>query len=96
MSSSTNHLDIRYQLEILGLIRELGTTNLLALHDLNLAAYYCDRIYVLRAGRIVASGAPCDVLTPELLAEVYEVNAEVSTHPTTGAPSITYLPRTAC
>ncbi|NUL06268.1 ABC transporter ATP-binding protein [Streptomyces lunaelactis] len=96
LDEPTNHLDIRYQLEILGLIRELGTTNLLALHDLNLAAYYCDRIYVLRAGRIVASGAPCDVLTPELLAEVYEVNAEVSTHPTTGAPSITYLPRTAC
>lgn len=93
LDEPTNHLDIRYQLEILTLIRTLGTTNLLALHDLNLAAYYCDRLYVLRAGRIVASGTPADVLTPELLSAVYEVNAEVTTHPTTGCPSITYLPQ---
>lgn len=92
LDEPTNHLDIRYQLDILTLISRSGTTNLLALHDLNLAAYYCDRLYVLRAGRVVASGTPRDVLTPGLLAAVYEVSAEVSTHPTTGAPTVTYLP----
>ncbi|MFE0423800.1 ABC transporter ATP-binding protein [Streptomyces sp. NPDC058953] len=92
LDEPTNHLDIRYQLEILGLVRELGTTNLLALHDLNLAAYYCDRIHVLQGGRIVASGPPGEVLTAELLAEVYGVTAEVAIHPRTGAPTITYLP----
>ncbi|MEU3598443.1 ABC transporter ATP-binding protein [Streptomyces sp. NPDC006798] len=92
LDEPTNHLDIRYQLEILGLVRELGTTNLLALHDLNLAAYYCDRIHVLHDGRIVAAGPPAEVLTAELLAEVYKVTAEVTVHPRTGAPTITYLP----
>ncbi|MFF8955787.1 ABC transporter ATP-binding protein [Streptomyces sp. NPDC014894] len=92
LDEPTNHLDIRYQLEILGLIRALGTTSVLALHDLNLAAYYCDRIHVLKAGRVVASGTPHEVLTSELLAEVYEVAAEIAVHPVTGAPAITYLP----
>ncbi|ATL28068.1 ABC transporter (iron.B12.siderophore.hemin), ATP-binding component [Streptomyces formicae] len=92
LDEPTNHLDIRYQLEILSLVRDLGTTNLLALHDLNLAAYYCDRLYVLDGGRLVASGAPKEVLTAELLATVYGVTAEVSTHPVTGAPNVVYLP----
>ncbi|MGW7065803.1 ABC transporter ATP-binding protein [Streptomyces sp. NPDC054855] len=95
LDEPTNHLDIRYQLEILGLVRDLGTTNLLALHDLNLAAFYCDRLYVLAAGRLVASGAPKEVLTSELLAEVYGVTAEVAVHPATGAPTVTYLPSAA-
>ncbi|WP_455353507.1 ABC transporter ATP-binding protein [Streptomyces sp. SYSU K217416] len=95
LDEPTNHLDIRYQLEVLSLVRDLGTTNLLALHDLNLAAYYCDRLYVLDGGRVVASGTPKDVLTEDLLAAVYGVTAEVSTHPTTGAPTVVYLPQSA-
>ncbi|MGV9312510.1 ABC transporter ATP-binding protein [Streptomyces sp. NPDC003691] len=92
LDEPTNHLDIRYQWEILALVRSLGATSLLALHDLNLAAYFCDRIHVLQAGRIVASGTPEEVFTPALLAEVYGVRAEVAVHPGTGAPTITYLP----
>ncbi|MGR8010292.1 ABC transporter ATP-binding protein [Streptomyces hypolithicus] len=92
LDEPTNHLDIRHQLDILGLVRALGTTNLLALHDLNLAAYYCDRIYVLDGGRVVASGTPAEVLTATLLRTVYGVTAHVGTHPTTGAPTVTYLP----
>ncbi|MFF0743175.1 ABC transporter ATP-binding protein [Streptomyces sp. NPDC004111] len=95
LDEPTNHLDIRYQLEVLSLVRALGTTNLLALHDLNLAAYYCDRLYVLDAGRIVASGTPEEVLTPDLLERVYGVKAEVRVHPTTGAPTVVYLPPSA-
>lgn len=92
LDEPTNHLDVRYQWELLALITGLGTTNLLALHDLNLAAYFCDRLYVLREGRIVAGGAPGDVLTEGMLAEVYGVRAEVSVHPATGAPLVVYLP----
>ncbi|OEJ26694.1 histidinol phosphatase [Streptomyces agglomeratus] len=92
LDEPTNHLDIRYQLEILSLVRDLGTTNLLALHDLNLAAYYCDRIYVLDGGRVVTSGTPEEVLTTDLLHTVYGVSAEVSIHPTTGSPTVVYLP----
>ncbi|MEU7646602.1 ABC transporter ATP-binding protein [Streptomyces huasconensis] len=92
LDEPTNHLDIRYQLEILSLVGGLGTTNLLALHDLNLAAYYCDRLHVLRNGELITSGTPKEVLTSDLLAEVYGVTAEVAVHPATGAPTVTYLP----
>ncbi|MFI0260168.1 ABC transporter ATP-binding protein [Streptomyces sp. NPDC017056] len=92
LDEPTNHLDIRYQLDVLSLVAGLGTSTLLALHDLNLAAYYCDRLYVLRAGRVVAHGTPHEILTPELLADVYGVAAEVGVHPVTGAPTVVYLP----
>ncbi|MGW4272728.1 ABC transporter ATP-binding protein [Streptomyces seoulensis] len=92
LDEPTNHLDIRHQLEILTALRRLSATVLVALHDLNLAAYYCDRLYVLRDGGVVASGPPQEVLTARLLAEVYEVSAEVAVHPRTGRPHVTFLP----
>lgn len=92
LDEPTNHLDIRHQLEILTVLRRLPATVLVALHDLNLAAYYCDRLFVLCDGAVVASGAPHEVLTPRLLAEVYEVTAEVAVHPRTGRPQVTFLP----
>ncbi|MDH6543616.1 ABC transporter ATP-binding protein [Streptomyces sp. SPB4] len=92
LDEPTNHLDIRYQLEVLHLVRGLPTTSLLVLHDLNLAASFCDRLYVLAGGRVVAAGAPGEVLTEDLLAEVYGVRTRIGTHPTTGAPNVVYLP----
>ncbi|NED13061.1 ABC transporter ATP-binding protein [Streptomyces sp. SID9124] len=92
LDEPTNHLDIRHQLEVLTVLRRLPATVLVALHDLNLAAHYCDRLYVLRDGGVVASGPPHEVLTPRLLAEVYEVAAEVAVHPRTGRPQVTFLP----
>ncbi|MEU8777539.1 ABC transporter ATP-binding protein [Streptomyces sp. NPDC048606] len=92
LDEPTNHLDIRYQLEVLALVRGLAATGLLVLHDLNLAAFFCDRLYVLSGGTVVAAGPPAEVLTPELLKEVYGVRAEVAPHPTTGVPNIVYLP----
>ncbi|MEU3192442.1 ABC transporter ATP-binding protein [Streptomyces sp. NPDC006992] len=92
LDEPTNHLDVCYQWELLALVRDLPATGLLALHDLNLAAYFCDRLYVLEAGRVVADGTPEEVLTPGLLAEVYGVRAEVDVHPETGAPTVVYLP----
>ena len=77
---------MRYQLEILHLVRGLGVTTLAALHDLNLAAEFCDRVHVLEAGRVVASGAPQSVLQPELLARVFGVGAQVMPHPRSGRP----------
>jgi iron complex transport system ATP-binding protein len=92
LDEPTNHLDIRYQLEILDIVRGLHVSTLTALHDLNLAALYCDRLYVLSAGCIVASGTPDNVLTADLIYEVYGVRADVATHPATGKPHITYFP----
>ncbi|MFB8119773.1 ABC transporter ATP-binding protein [Streptomyces sp. NPDC056465] len=92
LDEPTNHLDIRHQLHVLGILRRLPATVLLALHDLNLAAYYCDRLHVLHEGEIVACGPPSEVLTPRLLADVYQVTSEISVHPRTGAPQVTFLP----
>lgn len=92
LDEPTNHLDVRYQWELLALVRGLPATGLLALHDLNLAGYFCDRLCVLQGGRVVAAGTPHDVLTAPMLADVYGVRAEVSVHPATGAPTVVYLP----
>ncbi|MFD5429502.1 ABC transporter ATP-binding protein [Streptomyces sp. NPDC127084] len=89
LDEPTNHLDLRHQLDTLRLVRRLGVTAVVALHDLNLAAAFCDRICVMDGGRVVATGSPAEVLTPELLAEVYRVDAEVVPHPRTGIPHVT-------
>ncbi|MEU3785634.1 ABC transporter ATP-binding protein [Streptomyces sp900129855] len=78
LDEPTNHLDIQHQLGLLTLIRELRLTTVVALHDLNLAAMYCDRVVVLRQGRVVAAGSPQDVLTETLVADVYGVRATVT------------------
>ncbi|WP_241249887.1 ABC transporter ATP-binding protein [Rhodococcus sp. X156] len=73
LDEPTNHLDIRYQHEILDLVRGLESTSVVVLHDLNLAALYCDQVALLHDGQVVAAGTPHEVLTPEILEPVYEV-----------------------
>ncbi|MBU6530336.1 ABC transporter ATP-binding protein [Streptomyces sp. NPDC057245] len=90
LDEPTNHLDVRHQVELLSLLRESGLTVLVVLHDLNLAAAACDRIGVLSGGRLVASGAPAAVLTPELVGDVFGVRASVVQHPLTGGPQLLY------
>ena len=92
LDEPTNHLDVRYQLEILDLVRGLQVTTFTALHDLNLAATYCDRLYIMSEGAIVAAGTPEEVLQPALLREVFGVEAEVQVHPRTGKLHIVFLP----
>lgn len=81
LDEPTNHLDIRHQLELLSLIRRLKITTLVTLHDLNLAAAYCDHVVVLAQGSVVATGTPTDVVTPELLHKVFGVTATGITNP---------------
>ncbi len=92
LDEPTNHLDVRHQFELMNLIRSLGLTTLAALHELPLAAHYCDRLYLLKDGALVAQGTPIQVLTPETIAEVYGVPALVHPCPRTGKPRIEYLP----
>jgi iron complex transport system ATP-binding protein len=75
LDEPTNHLDIRYQHEILGLVRELDVTTIVVLHDLNLAARYCDELVLLDGGEIVSSGSPDAVLREDTLERVYGVGA---------------------
>jgi iron complex transport system ATP-binding protein len=94
LDEPTNHLDIRYQLEILALVKGLKTTTLAALHDLNLAAQYCDRIFMLQDGRVIASGVPEVVLQPEIIRTVYQVDAYVERHVRTNQLQVTFFPLT--
>ena len=81
LDEPTNHLDIKYQLQLMETVKRLECTVVAAIHDLNLAALYCDRIYALKDGRVIGVGRPEELLTPEFLYEVYEVHAEVLTGP---------------
>ncbi|RSS59348.1 ABC transporter ATP-binding protein [Streptomyces sp. WAC01280] len=89
LDEPTNHLDVKHQLELMELLSGTGRTVLVALHDLTLAARYCDRLLLLHHGRLIASGPPADVLTAERLAEVFEVDAALAAD-ALGHPQVTY------
>ncbi|WP_073786535.1 ABC transporter ATP-binding protein [Streptomyces sp. CB01580] len=91
LDEPTNHLDIKYQLQILSLVGQLGIGVLAALHDLTMAARYCDELYVLKDGSVVTHGPPGEILTPELVREVYEVECETYRNPVTGELALAYL-----
>ena len=95
LDEPTNHLDIRAQLDTLALLRDLagqGATVLAALHDLGLAAAWCDTVIVVADGRVVAAGPTAETLTPALIREVYGVEASVLENPRTGRPVIALSP----
>lgn len=77
LDEPTNHLDITHQLQLMELVRGLNVTVLSAIHDLNIAAMYCDRLYILKDGEIVGSGKPEELLTPETIRRVYQVESEI-------------------
>ncbi|RCK50832.1 histidinol phosphatase [Thalassospira profundimaris] len=80
LDEPTNHLDIQHQLGLLRLIARLGLTSIVALHDLNHAAMFCDYLLVLNHGKVVATGTPAEVLTPELLKQVFQVECDFAPH----------------
>lgn len=79
LDEPTNHLDIKFQLQLMDLVKELDRTVIAAIHDLNIAAMYCDRIYAVKNGRVAAAGTPREVLTPALIRRIYEVDAQILT-----------------
>ncbi|KJZ05079.1 MULTISPECIES: ABC transporter ATP-binding protein [Pseudoalteromonas] len=83
MDEPTSHLDIKYQIQIMELAKQLGVTIIASFHDLNLASALCDRLLVLNNGELVADGSPLEVINETLLSQVFGVCAEVSTvrHP---------------
>ena len=92
LDEPTTFLDLAHQVEVLELVRHLheeaGRTVVMVLHDLNLAARYADRLVAMRDGRIVAAGRPHDVLTEELLLEVFDLEAKVIDDPVAGTPLV--------
>ena len=77
LDEPTNHLDITHQLLLMKLVKDLDVTVISAIHDLNIAAAYCDRIYVMKDGRLEGCGTPKEVLTPELIYRIYQVDSEI-------------------
>ena len=77
LDEPTNHLDIQYQLQMMEIVRGLERTVIAAVHDLNIAAMYCDRLYAMKDGRVLYSGTPGEVLTPERIRVLYAVEARV-------------------
>lgn len=95
MDEPTNHLDVQAQLATLSLMRALadgGLAVFAALHDLTLAARFADQVIVLDRGLVAASGAPSDVLTADLIRDVYGVRADIVPHPVDGSPLIAFSP----
>ena len=95
LAEPTAHLDIKHQMELLSLLKSLsqeGMTIITVLHDINLAALYCERLLVLSQGELTAKGTPLEVLRPPLIEAVYGCPVVVFTHPSENVPQISLVP----
>jgi len=99
LDEPTTHLDISHQVEIMELVkrlnREQGITVIAAMHDLNLAALFFDRLVLLKNGVVVADGSPQNVLTEDTIQHVFSASVRVSQHPQTATPHVIVMPREA-
>ena len=89
LDEPTTFLDLAYQLEVLDLLHDLnerGRTIIMVLHDLNQACRYADHLVAMRAGVIMAQGAPKEVMIPELVKEVFQLDCQIVPDPISGTP----------
>ncbi|AEX70740.1 ABC-type Fe3+-siderophore transport system, ATP-binding protein [Corynebacterium diphtheriae PW8] len=97
LDEPTTYLDLKHQLEVLDLLTDLnqrrGTTIIMVLHDLNLAARYSDNLVAMRDGRLHSVGRPVDVLTQDLTREAFDLESLVITDPVSGLPTVTPIGR---
>ena len=91
LDEPTNHLDIKYQLQIMDIVKSLNLTVIAAIHDLNIASMYCDRLIALKNGKIVGEGSPKKLLTENFIKDIYEVETKVEML-NNGSINIRYLP----
>lgn len=91
LDEPTNHLDVQYQHQILQLLQRIGKTVVCCIHDLNLAARYCNKLLLLAEGRVVAFGAPAEVLQAAQLEQVFSLPCEVSSHPDYDWQQVTFF-----
>jgi len=92
LDEPTTYLDLAHQIDVLDLVQrlhdEMGRTVVMVLHDLNLAARYAEHLVAMKAGRIVVQGTPTEVLTEEMLLEVFGLDARVVADPVSGTPLV--------
>ncbi|CAI9396794.1 TPA: ABC transporter ATP-binding protein [Citrobacter amalonaticus] len=91
LDEPTNHLDIHHQMQLMHLISELPVTSIVAIHDLNHASMFCDSLMVMQRGQIVATGTPQDILSEELLWDVFRVKTRIEISPFHGKKHIHFL-----
>lgn len=96
LDEPTSFLDLKHKREIFRLAASLagdaGLGVVVVSHDMDLASQYCDRMLVLKEGRVAAAGAPGDILTPDMIGAVFECPVRVDVHPDTGRPRVTMVP----
>lgn len=90
MDEPTNHLDIKHQVDVLNLARELGITVLVSIHDLNLAATYCDRLILMDQGELIKTGTVEEVLTEKLISDAFQIDVKIDRHPVSDKLRISY------
>lgn len=91
LDEPTNHLDIGYQIQLMDLVKSLNITTLSAIHDMNLASMYCDYLIVMKDGKIRTCGTVKEVITNEMLKEVFGVNAYVGTNPINNKLQVSFM-----
>lgn len=95
LDEATSSLDVAKKIQIFDLLKKKnarGMTLLCAMHDLNLAALYCERLIFLKEGRIVLDGSTQETFTDKNLSEIYETDVRISRHPVTGSPQAHFVP----
>ena len=100
LDEPTTFLDVSHQVDVLDLLTDLnrarGTTIVIVLHDLNLAARYADHLFAVKEGKIVASGTPREVVTPDTVESVFGMSSRVIDDPVTGTPLVVPIGRHHC
>ena len=91
LDEPTNHLDIHHQMQLMQLISELPVTSIVAIHDLNHAAMFCDSLIVMQQGQILASGTPEEILSEALLWDVFRVKTKIEISPYHGKKHIHFI-----
>ena len=90
LDEPTNHLDIKYQIQIMELVKETKKTILAVIHDMNIASSYCNYIYALKDGKICFEGSPEKIFTKENIKNIFDVEADVLIHPKNKKPLIVF------
>lgn len=88
MDEPLNHLDLHHQHDLMRILRGLGTSTLIAMHDLNMAARYCDEVCLMKQGRIQATGSPEEVFEPTVIEDIYGIRVLRLSHPVDGTPVV--------
>ena len=92
LDEPTNHLDIGYQYQIMNILKDQDMTVFASVHDLNIAACYCDKIILMKNGKIQDIGTPEEMFIPGKIKELFGVDTQVKTNSVTGKPNIIFMP----